>query len=486
MDMSAMDTVNAILGSLSLPDYDDNDGVPIDDSEDGVPIEEDDDDGVPIDDSDDGVPIDDEDDGVPIEDDSDDGVPIDDSDCVEESSGVTLDASDNPLDCSEDNGIPIDVEESVKTVTPNQLNNKNEKLAAEHIDRTGMFINEWLGMLFNNQGLPKNHAEILADLFKLQNSRVYYINYLQNHYRNAGKVTEMEWPYFDQFVKIARLFLVAATEENDYTVIGPFVNIMRWFKAVGDTEEYMFAYLVNIRVWHEDGFWDKAISAIINHEVTHRNITISPDVIYTLLKELAPNMLKTGVPTSDVNEFLIKYCKEYSINESLQQSLLDLVEGLRRPPERKDAQSIESQPSVPQTDIIAEEKSSSKKKKKSKPVLSPRLKEQKDDGEALSSIIDPVATSTYSQDILFDLKDTLTGHKKHGPVTCVSFQYPKIVTGTATGNVLLYDIVAKNYSSYNFRYHKKQINSIIVADDFMITAGKDGVSIFYFYLFYLN
>merc|ERR1712100_36622 len=113
MDMSAMDTVNAILGSLSLPDYD-NDGVPIDDSEDGVPIEEDDDDGVPIDDSDDGVPIDDEDDGVPIEDDSDDGVPIDDSDCVEESSGVTLDASDNPLDCSEDNGIPIDVEESVK------------------------------------------------------------------------------------------------------------------------------------------------------------------------------------------------------------------------------------------------------------------------------------------------------------------------------------------------------------------------------------
>lgn len=362
-----------------------------------------------------------------------------------------------------------------------------------NLDRTGKFISEWVGKILSQQELPKNHAEILQDLFRLQNSRNYFIEYLETHSRNTkGSITDLETIYFDQFVKICTIFLKSAEACNDLKVILSFIEIMGCFREVGDTsEKFLFTSFKELPLWEDD----KLLDEYFRYEIDRSNGSLNQnDFVFSILARISCNIMKLSISYDFLKAFLSRKIEENNLSDGNKTELFQLIDNMHQIRNYVPNNVNNNKNHADSNNIVISIQDTS--------TVTPNspVKDQNNENSLTPNNISPICSPIHSprsprsqrsilkvkdksNDIFneFECKETLNGHKKKGGVSALDINYPLVVSGTITGHIKLYDLETQNYSSINFNVHKKRINSIYIDNDVIISASQDNVSfIFYF------
>mgnify|MGYP005992851961 CR=1 FL=1 len=305
-----------------------------------------------------------------------------------------------------------------------------------NMDRTGMFIVDWLKKLFAKEILPKNYAEILKDLFLLPNSRSYFLRFLgQKVKESKGNVIDIGREPFEQFIKLSGVFILAAENSQDFRSIAVFVPYFKLFKSISEpNQNYMYRGLADLKVWRNDEIWTLLLQLTLEMDSEK-----SEDSKSSALNKVVGHLQQLQVPKPQIEEFVTTQGKTLSLSADYTSSICNNI---------KDVEPL----------TVAA----------SSPAASPCP-------GRLSRNSSPVPSGTAANSSSFTITDSLIGHKKKGAVTSISLHYPRVLSGSATGNCFFYDLDTRTYSDFQIPSHEKEISDCIVTLEFIITASFDGV-----------
>lgn len=363
-------------------------------------------------------------------------------------------------------------------------------------DNASSFIEDCVERLLSEKPLSINRVEFLEDLFKLESSRFCFVHLLKKHSDlTRGTITELKPIFFDQLVKISEKFLNEANENNDFASPALFVTLMGSFKVEGSsTEEFMFGYLKDLTIWQNKYFWEAAFFESVARErkslpdeykvglpckskwedltEAEQNAmqTKEANLLFGVLGSFAYHMLKTGISASEASSFLLQMCRLCDIDSQQTNDLQTLVSNMQLINESLEPSSLskEIRNTTRRDDHNAfklEYFASSKRTDSDSNSLYRRLLEQKGEKKHFD----------YSDEVYNDYTiRTLFGHKKS--VSCMALCYPKLASGSVSGELRLWNLEKQQYSEFRFQSHTDRITSLIINEDILISASQDHVS----------
>ena len=348
-------------------------------------------------------------------------------------------------------------EEPVKKKKQKEKASKKVKKKETAATDDTAFISDCIASVVKGGNLHKKTLHSLEDLFRLQGNRKIFVEQLKST-ADIDKAVVLEHDSFKQFTKICKSFLSKAESAYDFAAIWKFVQLMECFSSERDTQrKFMYESLQGLSVWSYKEFWEATVDIC----AVNQNMG-ADDALFSKLAKITCYMQRVGMPPAEITKFLKQHGD--SLPENLQNDLQRLISQMQHIQDKH----VQSQVKSPRL--------KGRKAKAERSPVSPRLSAPQEDQNLKISPRYPMSSSNQPKELVFEVKETLTGHKKKGGVSCMHVRYPKIVSGTITGDVMLYDLEAQSYSAINLRSHKKRISSICMDDDTLVTGSHDNVS----------